>query len=76
MENARVGIENSIVVHAHNRHGKKETGRDRVEAILVCPDETRKTLICEDNGQYDILLCYCYFSFVTTVSFFIYIFLA
>jgi len=51
LENARVGIENSIVVHAHNRHGKKETGRDRVEAILVCPDETRKTLICEDNDD-------------------------
>lgn len=51
LENSRVGIESSIVVHAHNRHGKKETGRDRVEAVLVIPDETRKTLIAEDNGK-------------------------
>lgn len=63
LETPRVGIETSIVVHAQNRHGKKCTGSDRVEATLILPDETRKVMTAEDNddGTYTI-------SFVPDVS--------
>ena len=49
---ARVGVETKVVVHAQNRHGKKNTGSDRVEAAIVLPDDTKTTLNAEDNGKH------------------------
>ncbi|XP_065670970.1 E3 ubiquitin-protein ligase TRIM71 [Hydra vulgaris] len=56
LETPRVGIESNIIVHAQNRHGKKKSGSDRVEAVMVLPDETKRTLNALDNddGTYTI----------------------
>lgn len=51
LETPRVGIEASIIVHAQNRHGKKNTGSDRVEATMLMPDDTKKTLPASDNDN-------------------------
>lgn len=50
-ETARVGVENFVTVYAQNRHGKKSEGGDRITAIFISPDETKKELIINDNGK-------------------------
>ncbi|XP_066913396.1 E3 ubiquitin-protein ligase TRIM71-like [Clytia hemisphaerica] len=55
-ETARAGSETSIVVVAQTRHGQKNIGQDKVEAHLVAPDQTKKSIEATDNndGTYSI----------------------
>ena len=50
-ETARAGSETSIVVVAKTRHGQKNSGMDKVEAQLVAPDQSRKTIDVNDNSK-------------------------
>lgn len=51
-ETARAGSETSIVVVAQTRHGQKNSGMDKVEAELVAPDQTRKSIDADDNSTF------------------------
>lgn len=51
LETARAGSETSIIVHAQNRHGKKNSGKDKVQATLVAPNQTKTKLDADDNSK-------------------------
>ena len=50
-DTARAGSETSIVVVARTRHGQKNSGMDKVEAQLVAPDQSRKSIDANDNSK-------------------------
>ena len=52
LETARAGSETSIIVHAQNRHGKKSSGEDNVQATLIAPDQTKEILNANDNSKW------------------------